>query len=82
MIVAGTPTAFLPLALLVTGPVRFLIVGASIATGAWVAVLIVMLNSGAGGALMGVTAEQWTVDALQPLRRRTSSMARLARRTT
>lgn len=62
--------AVAPVVILQQGAIRWTLVGASIASGLWLAVLTTVLNSGAAGMLMGLSAEEWTADQLRPLRRR------------
>ena len=58
------------LTFLVPGWSRAFVAGALIATGFWIAVIIVLVGSGSASAMMGEVAEQWTAQELRPLRRR------------
>ena len=51
------------------GAVRWAIVGASVASGVWLAALYLVVHAGAAPKLMGVSAEERTVGQLQSLRR-------------
>ena len=66
----ATPATTAPLALLHTGAVRWAIAGASVASGVSLAVLHLVLYAGAAPKVMGIAAEEMTVDALQSVRRR------------
>lgn len=63
------PLAFLPLALLNSGAVRWFIVGASSVSGLWLATLYLVVHAGMGPQVMSIVAEQRTVSELQALRR-------------
>ena len=62
------PFAFLT-GLLLRGAARWVLVGAVGISGLWLAVLLVVVVSGAGPSLMGVQAEEWTAQELRRLRR-------------
>lgn len=63
------PLVFLPLALLSSGGTRWFIVGASSASGLWLATLYLVVHAGMGPQVMSIVAEQRTVSELQALRR-------------
>lgn len=63
------PLAFLPLAILSSGGVRWFIVGASSSSGLWLATLYLVVHAGMGPQVMSIVAEQRTVSELQALRR-------------
>lgn len=65
-----SPLAAVPFALLRGGSLRWFVVGLATATGFWCAVLLTILGSGSASQVMGVTAEEWTVDEFRPLLRR------------
>lgn len=68
--VALFPALFLPLALSYDGAVRGGIIGASLASGIWLAVTCVLLFSGAASSVAGTVAEEWTASELRPLQRK------------
>jgi hypothetical protein len=69
-LVVLSPLAAVPFALVRSGPLKWFVVGLATATGFWCAVLMTILGSGSASRLMGVTAEEWTVDEVRPLLRR------------
>jgi hypothetical protein len=70
VLLVGIPVAITPLALMLSGPQRWFVVGAAVSTGLWLDVLLVLGSSGVAGALAGIAAEQWTADDLRSLPRR------------
>jgi hypothetical protein len=56
--------------LLLRGVPRWILVGAVGVSGLWLATLVVVVVSGSGPILMGVQAEDWTMQELRRLRRR------------
>jgi hypothetical protein len=67
LIAIGMPLALAPLALLEHGGLRWAIWGVSAATGFWLTVMFVVLGAGAVGSLMGVSAEESTIEQLRTL---------------
>ena len=66
---AGCTLALLPLALRTAGVVRGFVIGFALASGLWIAVLAVVVLSGAATNAMGTTGESWTSDVLRKLTR-------------
>jgi hypothetical protein len=64
-----TPALMLPAALLQHGSTRAAIIGASVATGFWLAIGLTTLVGGVGPTMMGAVAERWTASELRRLRR-------------
>ncbi len=60
----------LPAMWLAHGPEKWLLLGAFISSGPWIAILMVILMSGAASILMGVYAEDWTAQSVRSLRRK------------
>jgi hypothetical protein len=54
--------------LMLSGPVRWLVVGAAIISGPWLVALTTLLLSGAAPQMMGVQAEEWTAQELRAMR--------------
>lgn len=71
LLVALLPTVVsLPAMWLAHGPEKWLLLGAFEISGLWLAVLMVILMSGAASILMGVYAEDWTAQNVRSLRRK------------
>jgi hypothetical protein len=69
--VALLPTVVtLPAMDLAHGPEKWLLIGAFVISGPWLAILMIILMSGAASILMGVYAEDWTAQSIRSLRRR------------
>ena len=64
------PVVLLPLALSYDGALRAGIIGASLASGIWLAVTFVLLFSGAASSVAAAVAEEWTAGELRGVRRR------------
>lgn len=68
VVILAVPFAYL-IGLLLHGDPRWILVGAVGISGVWVAALLVIVMSGAGPALMGIQAEDWTAQELRRMRR-------------
>lgn len=64
------PVLSVPFVLWQGGASGWIFLGAMSASGFWLAVLFTVLVSGTAAQLMGVTAEEWTVEELRPSLRR------------
>jgi hypothetical protein len=60
----------LPAMWLAHGREKWLLLGAFISSGPWIAILMVILMSGAASILMGVYAEDWTAQSVRSLRKK------------
>lgn len=67
----GLPALMTPITVLqFEGPGRWILIGATFASGVWLAVLVTVLATGVAGLVMGIQAEERTGSALRLLTRR------------